>query len=192
MQDGFEAYKKYLAIKLHFTRDDYDYFKFNGQIKASYETFTKRNDRYFFVKTARKYGDNIVDYFVSNYINNKSPYIKDMNQEAYLDRQKRIDGLTYYFKTDMEQLLRKSQGNFNKIFKITRGQHPILVKAYLAKRVTLETLCVLQDMLNYIKDFDKHISDTIIWPQLKNKISKYAPFINYNETKMKLTLKELL
>ena len=47
-------------------------------------------------------------------------------------------------------------------------------------------------MLNYIKDFDKHISDTIIWPQLKNKISKYAPFINYNETKMKLTLKELL
>ena len=192
MQEGYEAYKKYLALKLHFTKDDYDFHKFNGQTKAKYETFIKRNDKYFFVKAARKYGDSIVDFFVSNFVNTKSPYIKDFNNDAYLDRQKRIDGITYYFKTDMEQLMRKSQGDFNKIFTITRGQHPILVKTYLAKRINLETLCVLQDILNYVRDFDKHISDTIIWPQLKTKILKYKPFINYNQTKLKLTLKELL
>ena len=39
MQDGYEAYKKYLALKLHFTRDDYDYLKFNGQTKASYQRY---------------------------------------------------------------------------------------------------------------------------------------------------------
>ena len=55
-----------------------------------------------------------------------------------------------------------------------------------------DVVCYLQSDMVVGKDFDKHISDTIIWPQLKNKISKYAPFINYNETKMKLTLKELL
>jgi len=192
MQEGYEAYKKYLALKLHFTKDDYDFHKFNGQTKAKYETFIKRNDKYFFVKAARKYGDSIVDFFVSNFIVSKSHYIKDFSNENYLDRQKRIDGITYYFKLDMEQLMRKSQGDFNKIFKITRGQHPILLKTYMAKRVTLETLCVLQDMLNYIRDFDKHITDTIIWPQLKTKILKYKPFINYNQTKLKLTLKELL
>jgi hypothetical protein len=181
-----------LALKLHFTRDDYDFFKFNGQTKASYETFIQRNDKYFFIKAARKYGDSIVDFFVSNFISSKSPYIKDFNQEAHLDRQKRIDGISYYFETDMAQLLRKSQGDFNKIFKITRGQHPILVKTYMAKRVTLETLCVLQNMFNYIKDFDKHISDTIIWPQLKTKILKYKPFLQYNETKLKLKLKEMV
>ena len=156
------------------------------------ETFQQRNDRYFFVKAARKYGDNIVDFFVSNFIVSKSHYIKDFSNENYLDRQKRIDGISYYFKLDMEQLMRKSQGDFNKIFKITRGQHPILLKTYMAKRVTLETLCVLQDMLNYIRDFDRHITDTIIWPQLKTKILKYKPFVNFNQTKLKLTLKELL
>ena len=181
-----------MALKLHFTRDDYDYFKFNGQTKASYETFIQRNDKYFFIKAARKYGDSIVDFFVSNFISSKSPYIKDFNKEVHLDRQKRIDGISYYFETDMAQLLRKSQGDFNKIFKITRGQHPILVKTYMAKRVTLETLCVLQNMFNYIKDFDKHISDTIIWPQLKTKILKYKPFLQYNETKLKLKLKEMV
>ena len=152
MNEGYEAYKTYLALKLHFTKDGYDFHKFNGQTKAKYETFIKRNDKYFFVKAARKYGDSIVDFFVSNFVNTKSPYIKDFNNDAYLDRQKRIDGITYYFKTDMEQLMRKSQGDFNKIFTITRGQHPILIKTYLAKRINLETLCVLQDILNYVRD----------------------------------------
>jgi len=46
--------------------------------------------------------------------------------------------------------------------------------------------------LNYIRDFDRHITDTIIWPQLKTKILKYKPFVNFNQTKLKLTLKELL
>ena len=48
-----------------------------------------------------------------------------MNNDVYLERQKRIDGLTYYFERDIEQLLRKSEKNFNKIFKVNRGQHYI-------------------------------------------------------------------
>ena len=192
MNEGYEAYKKYLSIKLHFTKDEYDYFKYNGEINAKYETFIQRNDRYFFVKVARKYGDNIIDYFVSNFISNKSPYIKDMNNDVYLERQKRIDGLTYYFKRDIEQLLRKSEKSFNRIFKVNRGQHPILVKTYLAKRVSLETLCILNDLLSYTKNFNKQIKDDIIWPTLRRKITKYGPFIKYNKERMKLILREML
>ena len=64
MNEGYEAYKKYLAIKLHFTKDEFDFFRYGGTTKAKFETFTKRNDRYFFVKAARKYGDELTDYFV--------------------------------------------------------------------------------------------------------------------------------
>ena len=192
MNEGYEAYKKYLAIKLHFTKDEYDFFKYNGETNAKFETFIQRNDKYFFVKVARKYGDNIVDYFVSNFVNNKSPYIKDMNNEVYLDRQKRIDGLTYYFERDIEQLMRKSEQNFNKIFKVNNGQHPILLKTYLAKRVSLETLCVLDNLLNYTKDFSNQIKETIIWPTLNRKIKKYGPFLTYNKERMKLILREML
>ena len=192
MIEGYEAYKKYLSIKLHFTKDEYDFFKYNAKTNAKYETFIQRNDKYFFVKAARKYGDNIVDYFVSNIISNKSHYIKDMNNDVYLDRQKRIDGLAYYFERDMEQLLRKSEKNFNKIFKVVRGQHPILIKTYLAKRVSLETLCILNDLLNYTKNFSKVIRDDIIWPTLKLKIEKYGPFMIYNKERMKLILRKMV
>ena len=192
MNEGYEAYKKYLSIKLHFTKDEYDFFKYNGETNAKYETFIQRNDRYFFVKAARKYGDNILDYFVSNFISNKSPYIKDMNNDVYLERQKRIDGLTYYFKRDIEQLLRKSEKNFNRIFKVNRGQHPILLKTYLAKRVSLETLCILNDLLNYTNNFNKQIKGDIIWPTLRRKIEKYGPFLKYNKERMKLLLRQML
>ena len=192
MNEGYEAYKKYLSIKLHFSKDEYDFFKYNGETNAKYETFIQRNDKYFFVKAARKYGDNIVDYFVSNIISNKSNYIKDMNQEAYLDRQKRIDGLTYYFERDIEQLLRRSNKNFDKIFRVTRGQHPILIKTYLAKRVSLETLCILDSLLNYTKQFSNKITDDIIWPTLKTKIIKYTPFLKFNKERMKLILRKII
>ena len=192
MNEGYEAYKKYLAIKLHFTKDDYDFFKYNGETNAKYETFIQRNDKYFFVKAGRKYGDRIVDFFVSNFVNNKSPYIKDMNSDVYFDRQKRIDGLAYYFERDMEQLLRKSEKNFNKIFKVIRGQHPILIKTYLAKRISLETLCILNDLLNYTKNFSKEIKEDIIWPTLRRKIEKYGPFLTYNKERMKINLKKMV
>ena len=82
--------------------------------------------------------------------------------------------------------------SLDKIFKVTRGQHPILIKTYLAKRISIETMCILQNMLNYAKKFDKTIKDTIIWPQLKTKIVKYGPFIKYNPERMKLILRGMI
>ena len=71
-------------------------------------------------------------------------------------------------------------------------QHPILVKTYLAKRVSLETLCILNDLLNYTKNFSKEIREDIIWPTLRRKIEKYGPFLTYNKERMKLNLKKML
>ena len=53
--DGFSVFKTYLAIKLHFSSDTYDYFKYEGKVNCKLETFTKRNDRYFFHKLSTKY-----------------------------------------------------------------------------------------------------------------------------------------
>ena len=49
MYGGFDVFKVYLAVKLHFT-SNYDYFEYDGKVNCKLETFTKRNDRYFFHK----------------------------------------------------------------------------------------------------------------------------------------------
>ena len=39
--DGFAVYRKYLAYKLHFTTDKYDYTEHSGMVHTKLETFTK-------------------------------------------------------------------------------------------------------------------------------------------------------
>ena len=66
--EGIEAYKTYLAIKNHF-KTSYDYFKYNGRVKVTNESFLKRRDKYFFAKLERRYKKNeLVYFFVANFM----------------------------------------------------------------------------------------------------------------------------
>ena len=53
--NSYEAYTLYLAIKLHFTSDNYDFYRHNAKVNSSFNTFLKRNDRFFFHKLTTKY-----------------------------------------------------------------------------------------------------------------------------------------
>ena len=44
---GFDCYRTYLAFKNHFTKDNFDYFKYGGKTNATTSSFNKRKDKYF-------------------------------------------------------------------------------------------------------------------------------------------------
>lgn len=66
--EAFEAYQKFLALHSHFYQDNYDYFKYNKKVRASYERFLNRNDKYFFRKLAKQ--EDLEGYIVANIIYN--------------------------------------------------------------------------------------------------------------------------
>ena len=41
MIEPFEVYKLYLAVKLHFTKKDYDIIKYRGKVRIKEETYKK-------------------------------------------------------------------------------------------------------------------------------------------------------
>ena len=145
--NGFDAYKTYLGIKLHFTKKDYDFHRFDGKTKATLESFEKRNDKYFFTKIAKRYSNTLVDFFVANLVHDNSKWVGDFvlsdSERTYLSWRKKVDGLWYYFSQDIDTLLKKSQQQFDNIFKCPRGQHPILLKCLLAKKVSIESVVIL-------------------------------------------------
>jgi hypothetical protein len=51
------------------------------------------------------------------------------------------------------------------------------VKAYLGKKVSLETLVILEKILKFRESFDAKISETYIWPKVSLLIKKYEPFL---------------
>ena len=70
----FEVYSNFLAFKNHFTKKNYDYFKYCGKTRASLDSFHKRKDRYFFEKISRQKNDEeIKSFFVANFAECNDP-----------------------------------------------------------------------------------------------------------------------
>ncbi len=192
----FEVYKTYLALKNHFTKDSYDYFKYCGKSRASLDSFHKRKDRYFFERMSRqKTDDEIKAYFVANFAecsDSQNLWIGEIirgGESVYKDWLKKVQSLTYLFKTESEVFIRKD--NFESLFDCKNGQHPDLLKKYLQKAISLETLVILDVILNYSSKFDKKLSDPV-WETVGLKIKKYKPFLNIDESKFKQILKEIV
>ena len=128
---GFEVYKMYLALKLHFTSDTYDYFQYGGSAKASQRSFDQRKDKFFFVKLSRKFKDfELRDFFVANFLAEDKVYPATLVREGaknYAEYIKRKESLSYRFKEDVGTL-HDLQEDFEGLFNVS-SVHPPLVKA---------------------------------------------------------------
>ena len=106
-----DAYRCYLALKNHFTKDHYDYHKYHGKTRASNQAFYKRKDRFWFEKFARQKKDKeIEEFFVSNFVYSTDPgtmWIGEMIKEGegrYQEWQKKVQSLSYIFKEESQNL----------------------------------------------------------------------------------------
>ena len=200
--NGFEVYKIYLAIKLHFTskNQSYDFHKHNGRTTAKLETFTKRRDRYFFHKLSKSYSDkSIVDYFLSNFVSNTNIWVGDIigktGDETYKQWSKKLEALHYYYEQDIDYIIERMTTKdikFNDLFLSTGGQHPPIVKMFLSKKINFETLIILDDILKFTKKLNKDITEKVLWPKLFDRMKRYKPFLSYNITKYKISLRDKL
>ena len=52
-------------------------------------------------------------------------------------------------------------------------------------------MVILDYHLNFIKQWDKQITEKFVWPVLSKRLKKYRKFAKFNETETKLTLKDV-
>ena len=193
---GFESFALYNALKLHYTSDSYDFFKYNGKTNVSRDNFAKRKDKYSFYKLSRKYSlDELKQYYISNFLVKNVNWVGDIigeeGESNYKEWQKRNQSLTYRFEQDIIGLLNALQSP-NEMLVVTDGQYPILLKEVMQGTIIIETLVILNDIMNFFPMWSKKIDDTIIWPEFERKCLKYTPFLEYDKAKFKAILKESL
>ena len=199
MYGGFDVYKTYLAIKLHFASDTYDYYKYGGKVNAKLETFTKRKDRYFFHKLSTKYAESdILDFFVANFLADSKRWIGNLlandGRGVYLDYKKRKESFVYHFKQDCGTIVSdfSRRGlSFNDGFLCPNGQHPRILRLLIQKKISYQTAVVLNHFLGFVKNWDKEITEKVVWPEISLKVARVKPFINFNATECKLIMKEI-
>ena len=195
---SYEAYTLYLAIKLHFTTPNYDYFKHNAKVNSSFNSFIKRNDRFFFHKLATKYGENLQDYYVSNFVDRPKTWVGDLvrsdGDTIYNKWKKYNESFSYNFRNDCVLLRNVIDGDnirFDDVFSVVGGQHPRMLRLLLSGKISVQSFIIFDKILSFVNRWDKEITETIVWPEKSFKITKLKPFVNVNITKCKFVMKEI-
>ena len=191
---GYEAFSLYTSLKLHFNSDSYDYFRYNGKVNTSVDAFENRKDKWHFYKLSRRFDNEEQgrDFIVANLVHDSNVWVGNLLVEEsnvqYRKRQKVIQSLTYTFTNEIESLV--SHNNPNDLFMIHDGEYPELLQKLLHDEISIETVCILNKILNFLPAWDKKINDTIHFPNISRKLKKYTPFIQFEPTKYKIILKK--
>lgn len=188
--EAIDVYIMYCAMKAHFSRKDYDFFKYGGKTKVSRDSFWKRKDRFFFVKLSKKYKTEIEirNYLVSNFIKDKSGYIANFSEENYNSWLLRRSGFFDQFIIEMKPFIKE----FEPLFEVKNSSHPKLLKEFLGSRVSLETMLVLDELVSFSKKWDKQLEDDIVWVDLKKLMKNYKGFLTINKNRYRIKLLKLI
>lgn len=192
MNDPFESYKLYNALKLHFETDGYDAIKYHFKTSVKPTSFFKRKDKFFFAKLAKTYENELKDFYIANFKNDVK-YVGDMLNEGgekyYRDHKKIMESLTYQFQTDINKL-NDMDIDINELLKAEDNNHPLIIKLWMQGDILLETVIILDSILGFVERENKRITDTIIWPDIYRKIMKYKPFVKFDRDKCLNLLKD--
>jgi hypothetical protein len=188
----FDAYKTYLALKNHFSKNNYDYHKYAGKSRASIESFNKRKDKYWFEKLSRQKSDEeVFNFYIANFVEADDPnslWIGNVIRAGdiyYKEWVKRQQSLKYIFTQESQNFF--SDYTLDQAFDCKKG-HPPVLKKFLGGNISPETLVIYDKIFLIRNEFDKKLLDPI-WESVSLKIKKYTPFLNIDVFKYRKILK---
>ena len=183
----------YLAIRLHFSSPNYDFEKYNGEIRCSHDSFMKRNDRYFFHKLSKRYNrPEYQDFLVANFAVEDSVNPKwltgDVAENNYKEWVKIQQSISRVFDQDLKTCIEYHKP-FGGLFKCETKTHPPIVKLLLQKKISIVSAIILDHYLNWIEHTNHEVDEEWVWPKLQSTLHNCQSFIKFDRNKCKVILK---
>ena len=174
----FFLYQTYLALKMHFNNENYDFFKYNGKVKANKISFEKRKDRYFFGKLARKEND-VGNILLSNFVKNSNVWIGDIvsddGMKTYREWKGYKSAILYNFDNDLKKI-----GDLKQSIQPKEDGLPEIVNLLISEKISYETVIILDKLLSIMVYLDR-IEESFLWPEIRLKLKKYSSFFSPNQ-----------
>lgn len=185
----FQVYVLFHCLKLHFNSDRYNIFKSKGKIRLSEESFEKRKDKGIYFVVSRKVDKREMMHFLLSNIVYGNTWIGDVAENGlnvYHKWKEKVQKLNYLFTSELEELL--EEDDFESLFSL-QSFHPLIIRKYMANKVSLETLCVLEETYPFTQSFD---SSDFVLQDIRKKIKKYTPFLEIDINKFENTFSKVL
>ena len=190
--DGFKAYKYYIAVKLHFTKDNFDVFKNRGNLKGTRDAFNARNDRLMFERLARKFpvDKDLIQYYVANfaYGSDAAVYSMEEAESNLIEWNRRKQSITKIFSDDCNKILLDACKNKLKkddVFNLTNKGYSSILKLFLGKQISIETVRIIDDFHPIVEPWKQNSSMVLLWETEIRRIEKSKGFIKYDTAKIK-------
>lgn len=127
------------------------------------------------------------EYLIANLSENHRLWIKDLAysdeaEKRFQEWKKRNQSLTYNFKNDFKKIMAESKGQ----------HHPPAIRLYLGGQISLESLCIFCFMTDAVKQWDSKLEYDPIWEDIRLKIVKYTPFVNFDKSKVKQVMLDII
>jgi hypothetical protein len=78
----------------------------------------------------------------------------------------------------------KNKQKENDIFHFTSNSYPSILKLYLGKHISIETVRILDDMLNLVEKWKENTSMVVLWENDIRRIEKSKGFVKYDKEKV--------
>lgn len=182
----FKCFKLYLALKRHFDKTNYNFIKYKGRMKVSQDTFEARNDRHLFTKLADQ--KKVPQLILSNLVHDPSLYVTDFlssegqdRLRAYIKYQESFD---YSFMREIKQY-----DTIGQMVKVRDGEYPAIVTDWLSGKVSIDTLSVIDKVINGTKYWSESLSDPL-WDDINRRLLNYRPFTTTDVKHFKAMIKD--
>tara|TARA_S200000501_G_scaffold266113_1_gene249830 strand:- start:3246 stop:3827 length:582 start_codon:yes stop_codon:yes gene_type:complete len=180
MIEPFEVYKLYLAVKLHFTKKDYDIIKYRGKVRIKEETYKKRKDLVSIKKLARDYDrEEVVNFLVANFVSGErwGGLFDTDAARRYKEWTVRKNQREYRFQQDVSKILLEMETkNITNPFIEKNGEHPLTFRLFFGNIVSIESVVILDKIYNWCEQLDDILlDDTVLL------VKKYRPFVKVTD-----------
>jgi hypothetical protein len=171
---GYQTYCQYLAVKNHFTKASYDYFKYNGKVHVTKESFLARRDRFQFEKLGRSC-DDLTSHLVANFLKDKA-WVGELLDDAAFDATKEYvkinQSMSYVFRNDLNTI-----GDIKHALSFGGHQYPNIIPMVMSGSITPQTFVILDKFVGFTSKFDAKLPDDFVWSKLGFKLKRFVPFI---------------
>jgi hypothetical protein len=185
MSPEYFTYRKFLAIKNHFTTPSYDYFLYSGKTRTSEEKFkANKNYKQFISLSQQVSHHDIVEFMAVNFAYaTKTIWVTDLLTREASDRYKKfrayIEASTYHFEEDLKKLEPVGEAIL-----VQQSFFPIAATKAMAGLISLETLCIMQALYDIVSQWNLHITEKYIWPGFSKRVTKFTPFVRCDKNVM--------
>ena len=119
----------------------------------------------------------------------RSKQLENEAKKVFMEWKKKKQKLSHMFEQEVSVLLEKK--GIQEVLRVHNGQHPYLLKQFLGKKISIETMCILDTITNYSEAWNLMIEETIVYPDVWTRINKYKTFIHFDREAYKSKLIEL-